>query len=76
MFFLALFDATRIFLISLDEATFITYIYFIAVPAASLLNYFFVHTLALGTNGLAISMDINYFCWFVAITVYCSCTSN
>jgi multidrug resistance protein, MATE family len=46
------------------------------VPLSSLNNYVFVHTFGLGVKGLAYSMSINYFLYFLFLSLYCHFVTN
>jgi MATE family multidrug resistance protein len=73
---LGLFDSTRIFLIAIDHPHATIVIMLFGVPLSSLNNYFFVHKLGLGVTGLAISMNINYFMYFILLSIYCHFVNN
>lgn len=73
---LGLFDATRVFLIAIDQPFATIAIMMIGVPLASVNNFVFVHSLGFGVEGLAYSMSINYFLYFVLLSIYCHFTRN
>jgi len=76
IFFTSLFDATRLFLVAIEEPSAVTVIVLAGVPIGTTLNYLFVITFDLEIVGLALSHDLICLFLFAALTLYCHYTSN
>lgn len=76
MLFYSLFDATRLFLVAIEEPSAVTAIVLVSVPLGALLDYLFVHTFGFGMLGLAISSDIISLALFITTSLYSQLTPN